>query len=45
VQELYGGSAVQTYDIKSVAKEFTRIWLNGMTADDKKPVPQKPNSK
>ena len=45
VQELYGGSEVQSYDIKSVAKEFTRIWLHGMTSDEKKTVPAKNKSK
>jgi AcrR family transcriptional regulator len=45
MQELYGANEVQSYDVKSVAKEFTRIWLNGMTAEEKKSVPVKNKSK
>jgi len=45
VQELFGGSAVQTYDVKSVAREFTRIWLQGMSVSEKKMIPLKNKSK
>ena len=37
VQELYGGKAVQDFDLQAVSRTMARIWLQGVRAEAKPP--------